>query len=763
MDEKNRKNSNNKSDSGKGMGNTVQFPGNYSHVYDDQITGSQMRAQHGMRSAKRQKRQFAEDSDERIYSPNTGRVKTRFAEEGAYTRADEPSYVQNNIYRGDSGSNADEAEDFTDAQPRTRLYTPRTSEYAQTPVYYDKRAQSSARKTEEKREEKSKEQSKEQSVRIYDKKPHRGSVTTIRNNPGEKTEVTTEYFNTTPKRTGRTDSSRVDFDDEYADVPRRKYASAKQIRNSSERAQVRTGISEPVLQETDAERRAQDRRRRESLFTEKGSSKRNPPRENKRNSGERQDNTGRETVRYTPRKKSDNVGKPEREAPVRPQRTVRTGSANDGRTYETQQKRTSKPQQRPVAKEEIRSTKAPVRTNRGAQTQQRHGKSGNRRTGSSGKTVRRKRRPTGFTAAGIMGDLMNMQLEMRLPTLFGLPILRVLLIMLIFGLACWFIIIPAGKLAGRMVCTVRNIRVYGNTEIEAADVISYSGLKKGLCMFDIDDEAVERQIAIKNPYLDADVKLAWPDRIKITVEKRLPYIAIDCGSNYLIADKNLIALEFVSRDNIKDFDVIKVQGMGSRGYVLTEIIGDKDRNPRVNDLWTILDAIEKSNLKSEIESVDVLNSNMLKGVMKSGLTLLFGDCTNMAKKLTEASKKIPSLEANNLGKGTLDLRGDRTIYIKSPQENGDATGSGDTENPTNAPTTEPTVEPTNGQTEEPTEKPTEKTTEEPTERPTEEPTEKPTEEPTEEPTEKPTEEATEEPTEEPTPETPRDPEETQMP
>ncbi|MBQ9950500.1 MAG: hypothetical protein IJO93_07270 [Clostridia bacterium] len=503
MDDKNRNNSNNKSDSGKSMGNTVQFPGNYSHVYYDQITGSQMRAQHGMRSAKRQKRQAAEDSDERIYASNTGKVKTRFAEEGAYTRADEPSYVQNNIYRGDSGSNADETDDFTDAQPRTKLYTPRTSEYTQTPIYYDKRAQSGVRKTEDKHEEKA----KEQSVRTYDKKPHRGSVTTIRNNPSTKPQVTTEYFSSTPKRTGKTDSSRVDFDNEYADMSRSRYVSTKQIKNNSERAQRRTGASEPVQPETDEERRERDRRRRESLFTEKGSGKRNSPRENKGSSGERRGKTGHEPVQYAPRKKNDAVRKPEREIPVRPQRTVRTGSTNDGKIHETERKRTSQPQQRPVSKEEVRSTKAPVRTTRGVQTQQRRGKSTSRRTGSSGKTVR-KRRPTRVSAASIMGDLMNMQMEMRFPTLFGIPIIKVALVAIVFGLACWFIIIPAGKLAGRMVCTVRNIRVYGETEVAAADVISYSGLKKGLCMFDIDDEAVEKQIAIKNPYLNADVKLA---------------------------------------------------------------------------------------------------------------------------------------------------------------------------------------------------------------------------------------------------------------
>ena len=220
--------------------------------------------------------------------------------------------------------------------------------------------------------------------------------------------------------------------------------------------------------------------------------------------------------------------------------------------------------------------------------------------------------------------------------------------------------------SARLICSVRSINVYGNGA-KKADIIAYSQLTKGMCMFDIDEAEVENHIEEKAPYIQADVQRLWLNKIDIKISNRIPYAAIECNAQYLIIDNEFVSLEFIPKEQLSKYDLVVVRGLQSGNFQLSKKIGDEKSNAHIYDLNAMLEMINNADNSLKIVEVDVLNSNNLTCKTSDGLTILFGDSSDLDKKLATACEIIPLLSKQGLGKGVLDVR-ESGLYRKTKEE-----------------------------------------------------------------------------------------------
>lgn len=208
----------------------------------------------------------------------------------------------------------------------------------------------------------------------------------------------------------------------------------------------------------------------------------------------------------------------------------------------------------------------------------------------------------------------------------------------ILGFILVFIIIVLFLINSSMIFALKNVYLQGNKNLNFEYVFSIAGFKYGMSLININQQKV-KEILTLNPYIEkANVKILFPDTIKINIIERIPIVFVSLDNKGYLLDKYAVIIEKINMPYGKfDFLRIELKGRNTINY----LVGDKLTIPIVNELIDFLVEFEKENLI--INKIDYIKLNYAE----SNVYLKFKDL-NTIFEFPEGIKNISYLKKAKL-------------------------------------------------------------------------------------------------------------------
>lgn len=197
---------------------------------------------------------------------------------------------------------------------------------------------------------------------------------------------------------------------------------------------------------------------------------------------------------------------------------------------------------------------------------------------------------------------------------------------------------------------VAQVTVVGNSQVESADLIAASGIRKGESIFAFRMDRVEENL-LKVPYIKSvSSKRKLPKTVEIRVEESHAVASLEHNAMQICIDENG---EAVYAGAMPPEGLISVQGMKIEGYTLGEPLQPENAT-QMETLLELLRVAEENGCYSGIHSVDLSQAENLRFTYGQGLTVLCGDNYDLSRKILTFMAVVSELPEN--AKGEIDLR-----------------------------------------------------------------------------------------------------------
>ena len=212
--------------------------------------------------------------------------------------------------------------------------------------------------------------------------------------------------------------------------------------------------------------------------------------------------------------------------------------------------------------------------------------------------------------------------------------------------------------------TVREIKIEGIENTNYLEVVHLSGIKFNSNIFTVDLDEVKDSIE-QNPVLDViEIKRKFPDEIIIKIAERTPIAAIETMGNYIVMDKDLVALSI--QDTVMQPQNALITGTAVTEYQLGEEI-KLDKDIYEKKLKELLDAMFETQTGSLIKSADISFTENIVMISKSGYEIRIGSCENVRNKFIWIKTMIPKLQEEGREGGILYITNVNSAHYMAPE------------------------------------------------------------------------------------------------
>lgn len=237
---------------------------------------------------------------------------------------------------------------------------------------------------------------------------------------------------------------------------------------------------------------------------------------------------------------------------------------------------------------------------------------------------------------------------------------------------------------GAIVFTVKHIDVLvagDNVNINKAEIVASSGIKKGISIFTLDEQEITQNIEKVVPYAKVnDIERVFPNKVRISIEYRQAILAVSVknSDSYLILDEDMKILAVTN--DLKNFKVIKVLALSLEIEDLENICGNfiNVKTERVSSLHNAVTGLKEVSINGDrfldfVESI-VFNDKENQMIVNTakGVNILI-------RRNTNADERLQAIACyNKFNKLNDNQREDSSFYIYV-KNNGDCVYSNEIE------------------------------------------------------------------------------------
>lgn len=175
------------------------------------------------------------------------------------------------------------------------------------------------------------------------------------------------------------------------------------------------------------------------------------------------------------------------------------------------------------------------------------------------------------------------------------------------------------------------------------DVLEASGIEQGDMLLYINKESVENQIEKALPYaMNVKVKKKLFSKVIIEVECSSEAYALYIDGEYVVVDSNFKVLRFVTKDNEKSLDIVRVIGLEAQKPSLGEVV-KFNGEVRLGHFQKMYEGLQGEPF-GKLDYIDVTDVIWLKVGFENGFTIDFGNYTNLDYNLKWASAVVREIE-----------------------------------------------------------------------------------------------------------------------
>ena len=215
----------------------------------------------------------------------------------------------------------------------------------------------------------------------------------------------------------------------------------------------------------------------------------------------------------------------------------------------------------------------------------------------------------------------------------------------VLALALWLLLTNA-------VFVVRDVQIVGAGEIPEADVRHLSGIRLGSRISAVDAERVRLDVESDGRVAFVSLSRRLPNRVVLTVRPRTKDAVILLGGKIVVLDAQGYVVS-AGGDRLPDGNAVYVTGLRASYYTLGRQLDTADG--RVGCMQTVLEALKAQGATAYVSELNVTNPSDLRIITRTGITVLLGDATEMAAKVTWMAGALADLEARGETTGTLDV------------------------------------------------------------------------------------------------------------
>ena len=197
------------------------------------------------------------------------------------------------------------------------------------------------------------------------------------------------------------------------------------------------------------------------------------------------------------------------------------------------------------------------------------------------------------------------------------------------------------------------IDVRGSESFEDSYVISLSGIKSGVHIFNVDKKAAAAAIAQDPHLILQNIEYTFPNKITLVVTERKEAACFEFLGTYVITDSAGVILGHVEgKEQPQNLPII-------RGINVTEFaLGAKIRTDdtyKQNIMTILLERTEEYQLTGQVKEIDLSDTNSVTLGLANGMKVIFGQADQMQEKLAWLQNILKELEAQGKSGGTIDL------------------------------------------------------------------------------------------------------------
>ncbi|SNX52786.1 FtsQ-type POTRA domain-containing protein [Thermoanaerobacterium sp. RBIITD] len=225
---------------------------------------------------------------------------------------------------------------------------------------------------------------------------------------------------------------------------------------------------------------------------------------------------------------------------------------------------------------------------------------------------------------------------------FGVAIFIILLLSFILYLILFQL--PIFKL--------ENIDVVGNKYLTSSDIVSLSGLTKGISIFKVNKSNVVNLIK-KNPYIkEVNVSVVYPSKVVVKIDERKIVAQIYNNNKYIFVDTEGVAVDTGGYN--KNLPIIN--GLNLTKYEIGKKINEIYEN---NDMAKLLMLIYNKNMYKSI----VVNKENIILETKTGINIVLDNVDNLDYSLKFSELILKDLEKKGYYSGKVQIeRNGNPIY-----------------------------------------------------------------------------------------------------
>ena len=212
---------------------------------------------------------------------------------------------------------------------------------------------------------------------------------------------------------------------------------------------------------------------------------------------------------------------------------------------------------------------------------------------------------------------------------------------------------------------VTRFELSGVTQYDKAEIIGYSGIKKGDRLYSIDLRSVEMTLLENCAYIeDVEVEREFPNKIVFRIIEKTPHWYIDIAGDYYSLDSNFYVIEEAkTKDKFVNLNVPELILPNLRQLICGELPDFGADETEIKKVLELVVAVQSTKFKTRITLVDIESRFDVNIVVDGKYKVYMGDISNISEKLLAIEKILKSGDLDNFAGAEIDASMPQTITV----------------------------------------------------------------------------------------------------
>ena len=212
---------------------------------------------------------------------------------------------------------------------------------------------------------------------------------------------------------------------------------------------------------------------------------------------------------------------------------------------------------------------------------------------------------------------------------------------------------------------VTRFELSGITQYDKAEIIGYSGIKKGDRLYSIDLRSVEMTLLENCAYIeDVEVEREFPNKIVFRIIEKTPHWYIDIAGDYYSLDSNFYVIEEAkTKDKFVNLNVPELILPNLRQLICGELPDFGADETEIKKVLELVVAVQSTKFKTRITLVDIESRFDVNIVVDGKYKVYMGDISNISEKLLAIEKILKSGDLDNFAGAEIDASMPQTITV----------------------------------------------------------------------------------------------------